>query len=88
VTRNKVAFWLTAALDALLINVAFVLAYLIRYQLELPTPVEEQFYVPFTPYIPFALLFTALCLLMFYIDGLYNTSRRHRVLSERPTPVS
>jgi len=82
VTRNKVAFWLTAALDALLINVAFVLAYLIRYQLELPTPVEEQFYVPFTPYIPFALLFTALCLLMFYIDGLYNTSRRHRVLSE------
>jgi exopolysaccharide biosynthesis polyprenyl glycosylphosphotransferase len=82
VTRNKAALWLTVALDAILINVAFVLAYLIRYQLQLPTPVEEQFYAPFTPYVPFALLLTGLCLLMFRIDGLYNPNRRPRVLGE------
>ena len=79
---RKAAFWATIALDALLINVAFVLAYIIRYQLELPYPVDEQYYAPFTPYIPFAALLTVLSLLMFRVDGLYDPRRQRRWLSE------
>ena len=80
--RDKVTSGMFALWDALLINVAFVLSYIVRYQLELPYPVDERFYAPFTPYIPFAALLTGLSLLMFRINGLYNPRNRNRRLHQ------
>jgi exopolysaccharide biosynthesis polyprenyl glycosylphosphotransferase len=80
--RRKAGLWATVGLDALLINVAFVLSYIIRYQLELPYPVDPEFYAPFTPYIPFAVLLTVLALVMFRVDGLYDARRHRRWLSD------
>lgn len=81
-TRTKATLGLTVAVDAILINVAFVVSYVVRYQLELPYPVDPRFDAPFTPYIPFAALLTVLCLVMYRIDGLYNPVRRRRPLGE------
>lgn len=81
-TRSKTALWVTIATDAVLINVAFVLSYIIRYQLDIPYPVPPEYDAPFTPYIPFAALMTVIALLMYRIDGLYNPTRRRRPLGE------
>lgn len=75
-------------LDVILINVAFLLSYVIRYQFGVPYPVEEEYYAPFMPYIPFALLLTALCLIMFRISGLYEMRRRKRLFDEIYTITS
>lgn len=69
-------------LDVVLINVAFLLSYIVRYQLDLPYPVEEQYRAPFTPYIPYAILLTVLCMLLFRIGGLYDWRRRRRLFDE------
>ncbi len=81
-TRAKTALGIVVALDVILINVAFVLSYVVRYQLQLPYPVDSQYYAPFTPYIPYAALLTALCLIMFRIDGLYEQRRRRSLLND------
>lgn len=81
-SRQKASQGLIVLVDVILINVAFVLSYIVRYQLELPYPVEAQYYATFVPYIPFAILLTALCLLMFRIGGLYDARRRQRFLNK------
>lgn len=81
-SRQKTAQGFLALLDIVLINVAFVLSYLVRYQLQLPYPVEPEYYATFVPYIPFAILLTVLCLLMFRINGLYDAHRRQRFLNK------
>jgi len=81
-SRQKTSQGLIVLVDVVLINVAFVLSYIVRYQLELPYPVEAQYYASFVPYIPFAILLTALCLLMFRISGLYDKRRRQRFLNK------
>ena len=81
-SHQKTSQGLIFLVDVILINVAFVLSYIVRYQLELPYPVEARYYATFVPYIPFALLLTALCLLMFRIGGLYDTRRRQRFLNK------
>ncbi|HQE17620.1 MAG TPA: hypothetical protein PK607_03885, partial [Aggregatilineales bacterium] len=82
-TRSKATLGLTIAIDVILINVAFVLSYIIRYDLDVPYPVPPQFDAPFVPYyVPFAALLTVLCLLMYRIDGLYDRHRRRRPLEE------
>ncbi|NLH06314.1 MAG: hypothetical protein GX484_01790, partial [Chloroflexi bacterium] len=54
-TRSKATLGLTVAIDVILINVAFVLSYIIRYDLDVPYPVPPQFDAPFVPYyVPFA----------------------------------
>ena len=81
-TRRQTALGVMVAVDAILINVAFVLSYLVRYELELPYPVPPEFDAPFAPYVPYAALMTILCLIMYRIDGLYNPFRRRRVFGE------
>ncbi len=73
---------ITIALDVVLINLSFVLSYIVRYQLQIPYPVEEQYYAPFYPYIPFAALLTLLCLMTYRIEGLYEIRRGRRWLDE------
>jgi exopolysaccharide biosynthesis polyprenyl glycosylphosphotransferase len=61
--------------DILLINLAFWLSYMVRYRLGFPYPVPPFYDAPYLPYLPYALLLTALCLLSFQIDGLYEPQR-------------
>ena len=66
---------LTAALalsDILLINVAFVLAYWVRYGLQFLWAIDPAYMVPYTVFIPFALVLTTLLLLLYRRDGLYQ----------------
>ncbi len=76
---------LTIALDIILINLSFLLSYVVRYQLQIPYPVEEQYYAPFYPYIPFAALLTLLCLITYRIEGLYEV--RRPPLAGRGVPI-
>ena len=62
-------------IDILLINLAFWLSYMVRYRLGFPYPVPPFYDAPYLPYLPYALLLTALCLLSFQIDGLYEPQR-------------
>jgi exopolysaccharide biosynthesis polyprenyl glycosylphosphotransferase len=62
-------------LDVLLINVAFVLGYVVRYQLQLFRPVLDAFQAPYAAYVPFQLLHTVLLLLFLALDGVYQPRR-------------
>jgi FlaA1/EpsC-like NDP-sugar epimerase len=61
--------------DVLLINLAFWLSYMVRYRLGFPYPVPPVYDAPYLPYLPYAFLLTALCLLSFQFDGLYESQR-------------
>jgi exopolysaccharide biosynthesis polyprenyl glycosylphosphotransferase len=65
--RYRIA-WL--ALDVLLINVAFVLGYFLRYQIQLFR--EIVFNAPLENYIGLLLLFNATILLFFWTDNVYS----------------
>jgi exopolysaccharide biosynthesis polyprenyl glycosylphosphotransferase len=63
-------------LDAILINIAIVLAWYIRYELMLTVPLGEGFFPqPYTAYLPLAIVLTLLCIAIFRIEGLYFPSR-------------
>lgn len=70
--------WSTIALvvtDVILINVAFVLSYYIRYELQWIRAVAEAYYVPFGAYIPVSFLVTVILLVVFKAEGLYDRQR-------------
>jgi exopolysaccharide biosynthesis polyprenyl glycosylphosphotransferase len=68
--------------DAVLINLSTLLAWFIRYELEIaPVLGEGFFYQPFISYLPFALVLTAFSIAIFRFEGLYARSRE-RTLSE------
>lgn len=73
---------LSVALDALLINLAFALAYVLRYQIQLFLPVEDQFFAPFRRYAPLAALLTLTALPAYALSGLYRPRRGRRWLEE------
>jgi len=58
--------------DAVLINTAFAVAYWIRYDLQWLRAVDPAFVVPFSVYIPFALILTAVLILAYRRQGLYS----------------
>lgn len=68
--------WLLAAglviSDAVLINVAFAIAYWIRYDLQWLRAVDPAFLVPFSVFIPFALILTVLLVSVYRREGLYR----------------
>ncbi len=61
--------------DALLINIAFAIAYWIRYDLQWLRAVDPAYVVPFSVYIPFALILTVVLILAYRRQGLYNLRR-------------
>ena len=61
--------------DVLLINLAFALAYIVRYQWELLVPVSDAFYVPYTAYLSTQVWYTLLMFLFLYLDGTYTPRR-------------
>jgi exopolysaccharide biosynthesis polyprenyl glycosylphosphotransferase len=70
------------ALDIALINIAFIASYIIRYQLEIPYPVDPAYDAPFTPYVPYSALLTVLCLMAYWLSGLYDGRRSFRWFDE------
>lgn len=61
--------------DVLLINVAFLLAYYLRYRLQLFRQVDPAFDNPPEVFVPFQIVLTALLLIAFKIDGVYEPRR-------------
>ncbi len=77
--------WSTLALavtDIIFINIAFVMAYYIRYELQWIRAVAEAYYVPFREYIPVALILTIILLIVFKAEGLYDQRRGTSWLDE------
>ena len=67
--------WTTLAkvlADAVLINAAFFVAYLMRYEWQWYRPVDEAYRVPFSVYFPNSLALTAILLLVYWAEGAYS----------------
>ncbi len=73
--RAAATFWVSV--DILLINIACLLAYWVRYDLQLFRGVEPASDVPYLTYLPFVILFTALLILVYRQAGFYRL-HRHR----------
>lgn len=83
--RSRSLGWLTPVLvvtDTVCINLAFYLAYWLRYQVEWPTPVEDVFYAPYRVYFPVGLLLATLLLVVFRLEGVYADNRGETWLDE------
>jgi exopolysaccharide biosynthesis polyprenyl glycosylphosphotransferase len=74
--------WLMPAVDALLALLAFALAYVIRYDLQILRPVFEVNRAPFAPYLPYAGVYVAWLYLNYRGSGLYRTTRGRSWLDE------
>jgi len=81
-SNRRLGIALTVALDALLVNLAFALAYWMRYQAQLFLPVEPQFFSPFRRHVPLAALLTVVALATYAMGGLYRQRRGRRWLDE------
>ena len=68
--------------DTVLINLAFALAYWIRYELQWIRAVDEANYVPYVEYLPLSLLLTAVLLVAYKLDGVYEFPRGRSWLAE------
>jgi exopolysaccharide biosynthesis polyprenyl glycosylphosphotransferase len=84
---------LQAATDALLIFLAFALAYWVRYQLRWPAPfnqiVQEVLtvnYVPLASFLPYTTLLVAVLVALFAMKGVYRMPRNTSVL-DRMGPI-
>ncbi len=58
--------------DAILINIAFAIAYWVRYDLQWLRAVDPAYVVPISVYIPFALILTGVLILAYRRQGLYR----------------
>jgi len=68
--------------DIVLINVAFVISYWMRYEQAFFSPVLEANFVPFNAYIPVGLLLTGLLLGAYKLEGVYDKRRGASWLDE------
>lgn len=75
VTRRARSLANLVLLDVVLINLAFLLGYVVRYQLQLFRPVAEPFAAPYRAYLPFQLAYTLLMLLFLSLNGVYQRRR-------------
>ncbi len=68
--------------DILLINVAFAMAYWVRYELQWFRAVDVAYHAPPQRYVPFAIVLTALLLAIYRVEGLYRHPRGASWLEE------
>lgn len=61
--------------DALLINLSFLIAYWMRYDLQWPRLVAPENRVPYAVFLPVALVLTLLLLTVFALEGVYQRKR-------------
>jgi exopolysaccharide biosynthesis polyprenyl glycosylphosphotransferase len=66
---------LTIALDIVGLNVAFMLGYAVRYELQLFRPVLDANVAPYVEYLPFQAAYTLLMLVFLSLDGVYQRRR-------------
>ncbi len=70
--------FLILGLDIVLVNLAFGLAYIIRYRLQWFRAVDPAYYTDFGAYLPFAFLLTVLLISAYAMEGLYGEQRGRR----------
>ena len=80
--------WLMPLIDAILVVIAFGLAYIFRYDLQILRPVDEPNRAPFHPYIPYAVVFILWLYLNYRGSGLYRAIRGRTWLDEVYTIVN
>lgn len=69
------ALALLIGVDTFLVNLAFALAYYVRYELELFVPVLDAFQAPFSAYTQLQVGYTALMLIFLALNGVYTPQR-------------
>ncbi len=79
---HRLLSWITALVDILLINLAFGLAYGIRYELQWFKAVEDAYYVSYEAYLPVVVLLTIILLIAFKVEGVYDRRRGQGWLGE------
>ncbi|MCD6291414.1 MAG: undecaprenyl-phosphate glucose phosphotransferase [Anaerolineae bacterium] len=67
--------WLLVISDAILINVAFAIAYWIRYDRQWFRAVDPAFNTSYRAYLPFVVVLTILLLIAFHLEGVYSLRR-------------
>lgn len=70
--------WLAIAVavaDVILINLAFAVAYVLRYKLQWFASVDEAYFVPYGSFMPISLALTVLLLFIYKLGGVYNQPR-------------
>ncbi|MGD8792123.1 MAG: undecaprenyl-phosphate glucose phosphotransferase [Anaerolineae bacterium] len=72
--RRLIAIAVTAA-DIILINLAFAVAYWLRYDLQWFAAVDEAYFVPFGAFLPVSLALTAVLLGIYKLSGVYDVPR-------------
>jgi exopolysaccharide biosynthesis polyprenyl glycosylphosphotransferase len=70
------------ASDAVLFLAAFMLAYLVRYELQWWREVEPAFQVPLRVYVPSGVVLAAILLLVYWLDGAYHPPRGRGLFDE------
>jgi exopolysaccharide biosynthesis polyprenyl glycosylphosphotransferase len=71
---GKLWVWMLA--DAILMNIAFGLAYFVRYELQWLRAVDPANNVPYVAFLPFVLLLTILLHIVYRKEGIYRTRRK------------
>jgi exopolysaccharide biosynthesis polyprenyl glycosylphosphotransferase len=72
---RRLLSYAVAVADVLLINIAFAVAYWLRYDLQLFAVVDEAYFVPYASFIPISLALTVLLLGIYRLNGLYTQPR-------------
>jgi len=75
-SNQRVASTVWVLVDVILINLSFVLAYWVRYRLQLFRAVDPAFDTPYYVYLPFVFLFTALLIIVYRQHGVYRLRRQ------------
>jgi exopolysaccharide biosynthesis polyprenyl glycosylphosphotransferase len=91
--RRLISIAVTGA-DIILINLAFAVAYWLRYDLQWFAAVDEAYFVPYEAFIPVSLALTAVLLGIYKLSGVYDIPRGaswfdevYRVLNSTATGI-
>ncbi|MGB1287251.1 MAG: hypothetical protein ACPG7F_12000, partial [Aggregatilineales bacterium] len=74
--------WLMPVLDVVLVFIAFTLAYVIRYELQIIRPVFDPSRAEFVPYLPFTAFYAFILYLTCQGNGLYKNFRGRTLIEE------
>ena len=76
ITYHRLLSWLTMLIDVPLINLAFALAYVLRYELQWFKTIDEAYYISYDAYIPITVGLTIISLIVFRLEGAYDVQSR------------
>ena len=69
-------------MDVILINIAFGVAYYLRYELQWFRDLDPSTYRSFDAYVPFAMILTIVLLFAYRLDGAYDIRRDSSLVEE------